>query len=152
MGVITVSSETAFTAPRATIYDFVSDPRNWPKTYPDSALIEGIDRVPLQVGDIWAESGEAANQTPAKWRLITAEPGQKFAFQSVGPLPGGSAPDFTGLFTITYTFTEPAPGVTLFHRSMSLEMPKHETLPPDVLAVFEPRFIDAYHEAIKKFV
>ena len=39
MGIVTTSSETAFARAPETIYDFVTNPANWPKTYPGSAHI-----------------------------------------------------------------------------------------------------------------
>ncbi|SDH18254.1 SRPBCC family protein [Klenkia brasiliensis] len=148
MGTITVSSETAFGQPADQVYAFVSDPRNWTKVYPGEADIAGVDRLPLQVGDTWLEGSAPAVFT---WRLITAVPDQKFVFQSVGLL--GHDPDiensgFQGLMTIAYTFTSPGEGVTLFHRQMSLEVPKRAVLPEGMIAVFEPRHIDSYHDAV----
>jgi hypothetical protein len=34
MGIVTTSSETAFHHPPEAIYDFVTNPANWTKTYP----------------------------------------------------------------------------------------------------------------------
>jgi hypothetical protein len=39
LGIVTTSSQTAFARAPETIYDFVTNPANWPKTYPGSAHI-----------------------------------------------------------------------------------------------------------------
>lgn len=58
MGIVTTSPETAFSQSPETIYDFVTNPANRPRTCPGSAHITGLpDDRPLKVGDIWAEAG-----------------------------------------------------------------------------------------------
>ena len=42
MGIVTTSSETAFARSPETIYDFVTNPANWTKTYPGSAHITNL--------------------------------------------------------------------------------------------------------------
>ena len=39
LGIVTTSSETAFSHTPETIYDFVTNPANWTKTYPGSAHV-----------------------------------------------------------------------------------------------------------------
>ena len=150
MGTITVSSETAFNLPPEKVYDFVSDPRNWPKVYPGSSHVTGVDTFPLQVGDEW---NEGAVPNVFTWRLITSVRPTKWVFQSVGLLghdPAVKGSGFVGLMTIAYTFSTPGDGVTLFHRQMSLEMPKRAAMPEGMTKVFEPRLIDAYHDAVAR--
>ena len=55
---------------------------------------------------------------------------------------------FDGITTISYTFTASDADVTLFHRSMTTEVPKHGRMPAQVVAAHEPYAIDAYHEAV----
>jgi hypothetical protein len=63
LGIVTTSSETAFSQSAETIYDFVTNPVNWTKTYPHSVHIGGLpDTLPLKVGDTWTESGPDANR------------------------------------------------------------------------------------------
>ena len=57
MGIVTTSSETAFTQSAETVYDFVTNPENWTKTYPGSAHIGNLPELPLKVGDTWQEAG-----------------------------------------------------------------------------------------------
>ena len=42
MGIVTTSSETAFARSPEIIYDFVTNPANWTKTYPGSAHITNL--------------------------------------------------------------------------------------------------------------
>jgi hypothetical protein len=162
MGIIATSSETTFSQSPEELYDFVTDPRNWPKTYPGSAGIEGIETLPLQVGDVWSEAGTLDDlECRYTWRLVTAERPWRFEFRSVGMLahdPGDHSGGFEGITTISYTFTRSgaasspggssAPPVTLFARSMTTEVPKHGRMPPQVVAAHEPVAIDAYHDAV----
>jgi hypothetical protein len=61
LGIVTTSSETAFMYPPEVVYDFVTNPTNWTKTYPTSTQIGGLpDELPLKVGDTWYEGGPRA--------------------------------------------------------------------------------------------
>jgi hypothetical protein len=56
VGIVTTSSETAFIYPPEVVYDFVTNPVNWTKTYPTSTQIAGLpEELPLKVGDTWYE-------------------------------------------------------------------------------------------------
>ena len=58
MPTVTLVSETAFNHPPEKIYDFVSNPQNWVKTYPGSTHEEGLEpNKTLKVGDTWTETG-----------------------------------------------------------------------------------------------
>jgi hypothetical protein len=82
LGIVTTSSERLFSLPAESIYDFLSDPRNWTKTYPGSAHIAGLpERLPLMVGDTWSESGPDGNRI-FTWHLAMAIEAYKHA-----PLP-----------------------------------------------------------------
>ena len=52
---MTTTSETAFTHSAEAVYDFVTNPANWTKTYPGSERIGKLPEVPLKVGDTWEE-------------------------------------------------------------------------------------------------
>lgn len=154
MGILTTSSDTTFAQSPEALYDFVTDPRNWPRTYPGSGAIEGIETLPLQVGDVWSEAGILGDlHCRYTWRLVTAERPWRWEFRSVGMLahdPHDHAGGFEGITTISYTFTTSGAGVTLFHRSMTTEIPKRGRMAPQVVSAHDPSAIDAYHDAVAR--
>jgi hypothetical protein len=86
LGIVRTSSETAFARAPATIYDFVTNPANWPKTCPGSAHITNLPgHLPLKVGDIWQESGPDGDRIFA-WQLAIAMRPKLWMFDSVGRL------------------------------------------------------------------
>lgn len=151
MGIVTTSSQTAFTHCAETVYDFVTDPANWTKTYPGSAHIGDLPQVPLQVGDTWVEAGPAGDKL-FTWHLAIAMRPKLFVFNSVGRLGhdrdgnGGLA----GRMTIEYHFTNPGHGVTLFTRTMTIEADKEAPLPDAFFRIVNPAYIDAYHAAVAR--
>ena len=50
MGIVTTTSETAFTQSAETVYDVVTNPANWTKTYPGSAHIGGSPDRQIDTG------------------------------------------------------------------------------------------------------
>ncbi len=61
MGIVTTSTEIAFTQSAETIYDFVTNPANWTKTYPGSERIGELPEVPTARRACWTgRSGGAA--------------------------------------------------------------------------------------------
>jgi hypothetical protein len=50
MGIATTTSETAFTQSAQEVYDFVTNPGNWPKTYPSSRAVDAAQAVGVQLG------------------------------------------------------------------------------------------------------
>lgn len=85
MGKFSITGETVFDYPADVIYDFVSNPHNWGKTYKGSGGMQDKNlKVPLQIGDVWTEKVDLPqNRYLSTWRLITAERPRKFAFQQV---------------------------------------------------------------------
>lgn len=71
MGIVTTSSETAFTQPPEMIYDFVTNPTNWTRAYPGSPRISNVPELPLKVGDTWDESHPEKDVTFI-WQLAVA--------------------------------------------------------------------------------
>jgi hypothetical protein len=118
LGIVTTSSETSFAHSPETIYDFVSNPTNWAKTYPGGPSIRHLpDRLPLRVGDTWDEAHpDAAKDRVFTWQLAIATRPTMFVFSSVGRLGHDSAGDggLEGRMTIEYHFTQPERGRTLF--------------------------------------
>ena len=152
MGIVTSSSETAFHHAPEKIYDFVTNPANWTKTYPGSAHIGALpDRLPLAVGDTWTESGPDGNRI-FTWHLAIAMRPKLWMFNSVGRL-GHDADGNGGMegrITVQYHFTEPAAGLTLFTRTMTIEAYKDAPLPDALFKQANPARIDAYHAAIAR--
>lgn len=152
MGIVTSSSETAFTQDPETLYDFVTNPANWTKTYPGSAHVIGLPAgLPLRVGATWAESGEDGERLYT-WQLAVATRPRLWSFTSVGRLGhdrdgnGG----MEGRITVVYRFTRPGGGVTLFTRTMTIEAYKDAPLPDRLFTQLNPAKIDAYHAAIAR--
>ncbi|OBH40079.1 SRPBCC family protein [Mycobacterium mantenii] len=151
MGIVTSTSETAFTQSAETVYDFVTNPQNWTKTYPGSAHIGKLPELPLKVGDTWEEAGPDGKRI-FSWQLAAAVRPTLFVFTSIGRLGhdrdgnGG----MEGRITVSYHFTRPGQGVTLFSRTMTIEAYKHAPLPDALIASANPANIDAYHEAVAR--
>lgn len=152
MGIVTTSSETAFSYPPERLYDFVTNPANWTKTYPGSAHIENLpDRLPLEVGDTWAEAGPDGERI-FTWHLAIAMRPTLWVFNSVGRLGHDRAGDggMEGRITVQYHFTRPADDVTLFTRTMTVEAYKHAPMPDGFFRAVNPAKIDDYHAAIAR--
>ncbi|MCV7364251.1 polyketide cyclase [Mycolicibacterium neworleansense] len=152
MGIVTTSSETAFTQSAEEVYDFVTNPVNWVKTYPGSAHIGGLpERMPLQVGDTWTEAGPDGAQIYT-WHLAIAMRPRMWVFNSVGRLGhdrdgnGG----MEGRITVQYQFTRPGNDITLFSRTMTIEAYKDAPLPDALFRVVNPANIDKYHAAVAR--
>ena len=154
MGIVTTSSETTFEQPPETVYDFVSNPANWTKTYFGGPIIRNLpDHLPLRVGDTWDE----AHPDPEKdrvftWQLAIATRPTLFVFSSVGRLghdsQGGGG--LEGRMAIEYHFTRPGPDQTLFTRTMTIETYRHAPLTDGFFRMVNPTYIDAYHAAVAR--
>jgi len=161
MGIVTTSSETAFTQSPEAVYAFVTNPANWPKTYPGSMHIEGLpDHLPLRVGDVWREGGGDEPGGSAglfTWHCAIAMPPRLWVFNSVGRL-GHDADGNGGMegrITVEYQFLSPGTDsagrpVTLFKRTMTIEAPKNAPMPDDFFKIVNPANIDTYHAAIAR--
>ncbi|ELP44790.1 hypothetical protein D522_20626 [Mycobacterium avium subsp. paratuberculosis S5] len=130
MGIVTTSSETAFTQSAETVYDFVTNPQNWTKTYPGSAHIGKRPELPLRVGDTWEEAGPDGDRI-FSWQLAAAVRPSLFVFTSIGRLGhdrdgNGGLP---GRITVCYRFTRPGHDITLFSRTMTIEADKDAPRP-----------------------
>lgn len=158
MGVISVTSETIFNYPPEIIYDFVSNPSNWGRTYAGSSgLPPGQNlSLPLKVGDVWTEKVALPKNTyHPKWVLEIADRGRKFAFRQVNNVAAGEdgSGGVSGYCWITYTFMKAGHGLTLFTRNLTCELEKVVDVPDDLmLAMSRPSGIDKYHDAIKKLL
>lgn len=155
MGSFTATSKTLFDHPAEAVYDFASNPHNWPKTYKGSHAIANELRSPLEVGDSWTEIIKLSDTFSCRstWTLITAERPRKWVIQQVDnigqPVDGGAGVD--GITTITYMFEPIGDGMTLFTRTLHCELPKGLRIPDELLvARAQPAGIDAYHAAIAR--
>ena len=155
MGIVTATSETAFTQSAETVYDFVTNPENWTKTYPGSAHIGNLPALPLKVGDTWQEAGPDGDRI-FSWQLAAAVRPTLFVFTSLGRLghgrddPDGLKTGMEGRITVTYRFTRPGQDITLFSRTMMIEAYKHAPLPDKLFEQANPARIDAYHAAVAR--
>jgi hypothetical protein len=95
LGIVTSTSETAFTRSAETVYDFVTNPDNWTKTYPGSAHIGNLPELPLKVGDSWEEVGPDGDRF-FSWQLAIAVRPTMWVFNSLGRL-GHDRDDSGGL-------------------------------------------------------
>lgn len=152
MGIVTTSSETAFSHSPDEIYDFVSNPINWTKTYPGSRQVGNLpNELPLKVGDTWIESGEDGNQI-FTWQLAMATRPTLWVFTSVGRLGHDARGNggMEGRITVQYHFTQPGENITLFTRTMTVEANKKTPLPDEFFRTVNPANIDQYHAAIAR--
>ncbi|OBJ07204.1 SRPBCC family protein [Mycobacterium colombiense] len=154
MGIVTTTSETAFTQSAETVYDFVTNPQNWTKTYPGSAHIGKLPELPLKVGDTWEEAGPDGDRV-FSWQLAAAVRPTLFVFTSIGRLGHDRAGGIfqggmEGRITVSYRFTRPGQDITLFSRTMTIEAYKHAPLPDQLFLQANPAKIDAYHEAVAR--
>ncbi|NMO88258.1 SRPBCC family protein [Actinomycetospora sp. TBRC 11914] len=135
MGVFTASGETLLDATPEETYDFISDPRNWPKLFRGSADISTSVEIPLGVGDSFTEVVEVGELSlRSTWTVITAVRGRVFAYQQVDDLgaDGDGQGGVDGITTITYTLT-PVDGGTMFHRVLRCELPRGVSIPVPLL-------------------
>lgn len=152
MGIVTTTSETAFTQSPDTIYDFVTNPVNWTKTYPGSSHVGSVTNdLPLKVGDTWTEAGPDGDRI-FTWHLAIAVRPKMWVFNSVGRLGhdregNGGMP---GRITVQYQFTQPGLGITLFARTMTIEGYRDAPLPDGFFKIVNPANIDKYHAAIAR--
>ncbi|WP_406813431.1 SRPBCC family protein [Mycobacterium sp. M23085] len=152
MGIVTTSSATAFTQPAEMIYDFVSNPANWTKTYPGSAHVGQVPtHLPLKIGDVWTEAGPDGDRIYT-WHLAIAMRPRMWVFNSVGrlghDLDGNGGME--GRITVQYEFTRPGQDITLFTRTMTIEAYKDAPLPDALFHIVNPANIDKYHAAIAR--
>ncbi|OBA85558.1 polyketide cyclase [Mycobacteriaceae bacterium 1482268.1] len=154
MGVVTTRSEATFVAPPETVYDFVSNPANWTKTYPGGPLIRNLPaHLPLRVGDTWDEADPHPDRDRVfTWQLAVAARPVLFVFHSVGRLGHDSRGDggMEGRMAVEYHFTRPEPDRTLFTRTMTIETYRHAPMTDGFFRIVNPSHIDAYLAAIAR--
>jgi hypothetical protein len=152
VGIVTTSSETALRQSPETIYDFVTNPVNWSKTYPGGPRISGVSEdLPLRVGDTWQEAHPVHDRV-FTWHLAMASRPTLWVFSSVGRLGTDSdgAGGLEGRMTIEYRLSRPGPDVTLFTRTMTIEAYRQAPLSDGFFRMVNPAHIDAYHAAVAR--
>lgn len=154
MGVFTAGGETVLDATPEEVYDFISDPRNWPRVFRGSADISTSVEIPLGIGDTFTEVVEVGGSFSCRstWSVITAVRPRTFAYQQVDDL--GASADGTGgvdgITTITYTLTPVGAG-THFHRVLRCELPRGVTIPePLLLARATTANIEHFQEGVER--
>lgn len=151
MGIVTTSSDTAYAHAPEVIYDFVTNPANWTKTYPGSSYVGRLENLPLQVGDVWEEGGPDSDRI-FTWQLAMAVRPRLWMFTSVGRLghdrDGNGGMD--GRITVEYQFSRPGADTTLFRRTMTIEAPKDAPMPDGFFRIVNPANIDRYHAAVAR--
>ena len=151
MGVVTTVLETAFNHPREKVYDFVTDPSNWPKTYPGSEHFEGHGLTfPLKVGDSWTETGPKGEKYT--WHVAIAMRPTLWMSNTVGRIghDGKGGGGMEGRITAQYHFTQPGGGITLFTRTLTVEAYRGITQPDAIFASLNPVYAEQYHAAIAR--
>ena len=109
MGIVTTSSETAFQHPPEVVYDFVTNPANWTKTYPGSNYV-GKPRRSAAQGRRHLGRGRRPTATHIyTWHLAIAMRPKLWVFNSVGRLGHDADGNggFEGRITVQYHFTQP---------------------------------------------
>jgi hypothetical protein len=152
VGIVTTSSETAFAQSADTVYDFVTNPVNWTKTYPGGPRISGVsDHLPLNVGDTWQES-HPTRDIVFTWQLAIAMRPRMWVFNSVGRLgvDGHGDGGFEGRMTVEYHFTRPSEQGTLFKRTMTIEAYRDAPMSDGFFRIVNPANIDHYHAAVAR--
>lgn len=155
MGSFTAESQTLINHPAEAIYDFVSDPHNWPKTFKGSSGIADELKLPLEVGDSWTELIKVSDTFSCRstWTLIVAERPRKWVFQQVdriGEQADGSG-GVDGITTITYRFEPVGAECAIFYRSLTTELPRGVRIANELLiARAQPAGIDGYHDAVAR--
>lgn len=155
MGSFTAESQTLFHHPAEEIYDFVSNPHNWPKTFKGSAGIADELSLPLKVGDSWTELIKVSDSFSCRstWTLIVAQRPRKWVIQQVDRI--GEQADGTGgvdgITTIAYSFEPVGQDRAIFHRALTTELPRGARIANELLvARAQPAGIDGYHDAVAR--
>lgn len=161
MGICSATSSTFLPYTQEQVYEFVTNPHNWPLTYKGSGGIQQKLNIPLKFGDKWTEKVSLPNNTYySRWTLITDEKPSKWVFQQVegiGAIDEELNGGVKGICTIEYAFEPAQSGKdqeqikgTIFRRTLSIELPRGDKLPDDLLAVcMRTSGIEGYHDAVK---
>ena len=150
MAIVTTVNETAFTQSAEQVYDFVSNPANWPQAYPGSVHEEGLTQAsPLKIGDTWVETGPRGELY--SWHVAIAVRPRVWVCSTFGPnghvQDGGGGVE--GRITVQYRFLRPGGNITLFQRTMVVETYKESPMPDSVFASMNPTQSEIYFDNIR---
>lgn len=161
MGISSASSQTLLPFTRDQVYDFVTNPHNWPLTYKGSGGIQQDHlSLPLKLGDKWTEKVSLPDNTYySEWTLITAVRPWKWAFlqvDGIGDTDEAISNGEKGTCTIEYVLQETDVEIdgkqgkgTLFKRTLTVDLPRGVKIPDDLLAVcMRTSGIEGYHDAV----
>lgn len=150
MALVTTVNETAFTQSAEQVYDFVSDPGNWPQAYPGSVHEAGLSQgAALKIGDTWVETGPRGELY--SWHVAIAVRPRIWVCSTFGPIGhdknGGGGVE--GRITVQYRFLRPGGDITLFQRTMVVETCKESPMPDSVFASMNPTQSEVYFDNIR---
>jgi len=150
MAIVTACNETVFNHPAEEVYDFVSNPANWPQAYPGSIHEEGLKSdSPLNIGDAWVETGPRGELY--SWHVAIAARPRIWVCSTFGPI--GHERDgnggVEGRITVEYRFLRPGGDITLFQRTMTVESYKESPMPDSVFASLNPTQSEIYFANIR---
>lgn len=151
MGIITMVAQAAFDHTPEVLFDFVTNPANWVKTYPGSKEEEGLPpEMPLKAGDCWAETGPRGERY--SWQVATTLRPSLWVCNTLGRLghdrDGGGGVE--GRIQIEYRFWSPGPGMTIFQRSYITESFEGTVLPDVFLTSMNPAHAETYFAGIAR--
>ncbi|MDG2005637.1 MAG: SRPBCC family protein [Novosphingobium sp.] len=151
MGIVTMVAEAAFSQSAEQVYDFVSNPANWVKTYPGSEDEAGLPKdMPLKVGDTWVETGPRDERYA--WQVTEAVRPSLWACSTLGRI--GYEADGSGgheaRIAIEYRFLRPGPGITIFQRTYVTETYKGSVIPDIFLTSMNPVHAETYFAGIAR--
>lgn len=162
MGVCAATSTSLIPFTPEQVYDFITNPHNWPKTYKGSAgMQEGLD-IPIQLGQEWTETvGLGNNRYYSKWNLKTAIRPVKWIFlqtNGIGATDKAISDGHEGTTEIAYHLEKAEIDVggkkvqgTLFRRTLTMDLPRGTSIPDDLLAVcMKTAGIEGYHDAVAR--
>ena len=150
MAIVMSVNETMFVQPAEQVYDFVSNPANWPQAYPGSVHEEGLNPGgPLKIGDTWVEAGP--NGELYSWHVAIAVRPRIWVCSTFGPIghdkDGGGGTE--GRISVQYRFLRPCMEGTLFERTMTVETYKEAPMPDAVFASMNPTQSEIYFANIR---
>lgn len=162
MGVSVATSTSLLHFTPEQVYDFITNPVNWNKTYASSAGMQQNLKIPLQIGDTWVETVSLSNNKYyAKWELKMAIKPFKWVFlqtDGIGATNDSCTDGHAGTTEIAYHLEKTdisADGKTipgcLFRRSLTLDLPRGTSIPDDLLAVcMKTAGIEGYRDGVAR--